>query len=557
MKVKTMVEYNAIEREWPILSAPFTAENGLTVEPIGSVEEGVEVGTTLRNGLMVRNEGVNPYYGWVRQGRGQIVAIKANGSVEASAFLGVKDGRVKVEFLRGAGNAELQSGSAHDALAAYVKGINNGSVPALLRAGSDGFETHAPESRGSSTDSLWAKSKGGSVLNRFATFVKLVMDRNAKAPEEQEDVTRVEFTSVPSEPGSWAAVSQAWTDPVTGVTVEPLSSRDAMSVAAMGLENGLAIASVRDLAARDATAGLRQFLVMHDDSGVLGVADVVVRSGLVVPNQAQGARLTELTPRAASGLDNYIRALNRARALNDGPLKDGVAVGKGRFLTNADVVDDVALIYERGPDPLPTMSRASASASASVQSEEWQDEGWEEDEDEDPGEDVSQSTPVRDASWVSVVLPNLSHKVTNGVTIASVQSVAGAVALGMELENALLIGRGTNQWTKAAEAGEGAILAFISPTGQVVANTMALVKDGKISLEFPPRGYENAPAEREVMAAWHEFAADVADCNLLGMLITPEQRSHRGPPVECEAIKALIEEYDIVVEESPASKPTF
>lgn len=525
------------QNDWAVLSSEYKAENGLTVRPIGTFEAGVEFGRALNNGLMYVGESINPYYGWARQGIGQIIVIEDDSKVpQAGGFLRSRNGKVTVDFLRGKNNVEVTQGPAFDALQNYVQAYNDNKIERLLELGASGFilpEDPAEEVK--STKSLWAlagEGEGGS-LKRFGRFVSLIMAGDARMRAAQADVTKSDVPSfiIPAdEQGAWMGVSPSWKDEITGLIIEPVTSRNAMRIAAVDLESGFALPMVRDQATRAAMSGERQFLVVSNDSGVLGMVDVMVRGGLISPANGEGARLTELNPQVFAGVTNYLKALNR------GQIPGGVAIGNNRFLVSNAVQDDMKEMFQDRPAALPTMQRTRLAGSDSVEGDDFDGDDFDGDNlDDDEVHPVS----VEDRSWAPVIADDF--KASNGVSVVCITSVAGALALGRQFENALTANGGDNLWTRKAEAGDGAILAFVDAEGDVIANIWAeMTKEGVLETPYDgPLAVNNHRAPDEAQEAWGEFSRMVNDSALA------YGQTGTAPSEENSAVKDLMDYHGV------------
>jgi hypothetical protein len=134
-----------VSLHWTGLTEPFTATNGLIVEPVTNQDALKAMGETMRNALAT---GAVMWATRCADGRIQIVRISSaseeNGSTTVSnAELHVEGGLIQQTFNRGYQN-DGASFEAEQALREYCTAVNEGYIPTNITVDEDGFSFDEP-----------------------------------------------------------------------------------------------------------------------------------------------------------------------------------------------------------------------------------------------------------------------------------------------------------------------------------------------------------------------------------------------------------------------------
>jgi hypothetical protein len=509
-------------KTWQTLSGPFTAANGLTVATVGTDAQLENLGHEFRNGLMVD---------WQRdlwadlcmEGNRQIFAVAdAEGAPVANGELKVQDGRVRVMFVRGRGNAEFAAGqAAYDAAADYAVAVNDRRIEISLVPHANGFSAPEPQA---APESRWERALRFARERMISPFAAMVLGDAAPAAEQNEEPAVTVFEDI-----RWVPLSAAWTSP-EGITVEPVSARSGLRRIGKDLENNLYPPLMTEQVARGCADGASQYLALYTEAeGIVGYAEIQPVMGQVVRVAARGFADGEVSAEASRAVSEYVALVN-GRLIELNVAFEGNSFGEAEDLEQGRWVGAT----------LPRASRGGAEAEFGIgdEAEDGRDPDLDDEEGLDDGRDEATSAyeaypgaprqegvaayravPVEDGAlaWEPITDEFVAP---NGLVVTPVTDEAALAAMGVEFDNALASMH--SMWARKCVSGESQIVRITVPGADgpvLVANAELSVQNGRIYPLFN-RAHNNQDAGYEAQAALAAYliAVNNGRIELLGEL---------------------------------------
>ena len=288
---------------WAVLTGRFVADNGWSVEPLGSRAALRDVGVQLENMLFYAHGEIARL---CAAGVAQFAAVRApGGRVLACAELRAADGRLVTMACRGRHDSAAPA-EADGALGDYVAAVNDGRLATTAAVGAFAFATEgAPE------PGLEGAAEGLSHASILAPTVPTVAFGDDEDDYGDEDADFLRDWGTPggdAAPERWEPLTDRFAAP-NGLFVEPVCEREELRAMGEHFRNALATMSGRW--ARLCAEGVSQVVRVVDAQGTLvSNAELHAFDGRVEPEFNRGMWNGAPGAEADEALAAYCAAVN-------------------------------------------------------------------------------------------------------------------------------------------------------------------------------------------------------------------------------------------------------
>lgn len=371
--------------KWPVPTESFTASNGLVITPIGSTEDAIRHGRTMRNGLEVPG---TIYHEIAASGGNLIFSIASpEGDEIASGSIKVGlDGNSFVNFVRGRHNSARSENSAESIAAQeFSTAINTRSIDLKTIPTQDGLFIKLPEAEPAPALEAPAQpatapqpehSVISTVMSAFQRIFRSSRADNATAPAPQDDQNApgqavaveapVEF--MPREIGdsAWPSIASPGQADANGLSV--VVATDERTLRFILEQCECRMMWERPQVLRAIQNGEVQIGAIYDASKpdpVVGYTVLTAQQGILVASDIVGRFEKRPTPEMIMSVSNWVGSVNRLQPgqVSDSGIERHIGLNGPRF-SLPNIPDYIPEYDETGrlvPDAVYSPGRAMAT----------------------------------------------------------------------------------------------------------------------------------------------------------------------------------------------------